>query len=127
MPYADPDRQREAKRNSARKRRRERRVDAAVARAAASSTPGGPASPGSPGARGGTGDGLPSLAKVASTAWAELEAIIANEPADLSRARVVARLAEVSSSLVERANLEQRVTDLEALLGDDARHLRAVR
>jgi hypothetical protein len=45
--------------------------------------------------------------------------VLANEPPDLSRARVVARLAEVSSSLVERAALEQRVLDLEAVLGDD--------
>jgi hypothetical protein len=127
VPYADADRQRQAKRDSARKRRREKRTDAAIARAAASSTPDGPAGPGSPRSQGGTADGLPSLAAVAATAWAELQAILASEPADLSRARVVARLAEVSSSLVERANLEQRVTDLEASLADDARHLRAVR
>jgi len=122
LPYKDPAKQREAKRNSARKRRREKRLHAAAERAVAakaSSTPGGPAGPGSPRVAGGTGDGLPSLAKVASTAWAELEAVLANEPPDLSRARVVARLAEVSSSLVERAALEQRVLDLEAVLGDD--------
>ncbi len=70
---------------------------------------------------------MESPQRLPATAWDELEAIIANEPADLSRARVVARLAEVASSLLERAALEQRVTDLEASLGDDARHLRAVR
>ncbi len=128
MPYKDRDRQRAFKAQWARNKRRQERLHAAAARAAASSTPARPGGPGSPGAGSGTGDdGLPSLEAVAQAAWDELQSILAHEPADLSRARVTARLCEVASSLVERAALERRVQDLEAVLGDDGPNLRAIR